>query len=73
MERTFLREVGMSFETWRRQARLMKAVELLVSGCAVKEVAFEVGYRQPSAFVEMFRAALGATPKAWVAALTAQA
>lgn len=70
MERTFLREVGMSFESWRRQARLMKAVELLISGCAVKEVAFEVGYRQPSAFVEMFRAALGATPKAWVAALT---
>ena len=60
----------MSFESWRRQARLMKAVELLVSGCAVKEVAFEVGYQQPSAFVEMFRAALGATPKAWVAALT---
>ena len=71
MERTFLREVGMSFESWRRQARLMKAVELLVSGCAVKEVAFEVGYRQSSAFVAMFRAALGATPKAWVAALTA--
>jgi len=73
MERTFLREVGMSFESWRRQARLMKAVELLVSGCAVKEVAFEVGYRQSSAFVEMFREALGATPKAWVAALKAPA
>jgi AraC-like DNA-binding protein/quercetin dioxygenase-like cupin family protein len=73
MERTFLREVGMSFESWRRQARLMKAVELLVGGCAVKEVAFEVGYRQPSAFVAMFRAALGATPKAWVAALTTPA
>src|SRR5581483_5120608 len=40
VERIFQREVGMSFETWRRQARLMKAVELLVSGCAVKEVAF---------------------------------
>jgi AraC-like DNA-binding protein len=69
MERIFQREVGMSFETWRRQARLMKAVELLVSGCTVKEVAFEVGYKQPSAFVEMFRTSLGATPKAWVAAL----
>ena len=56
-------------KTWRRQARLMKAVELLVSGCAVKEVAFEVGYKQSSAFVEMFRTALGATPKAWVASL----
>ena len=69
MERIFQREVGMSFETWRRQARLMKAVELLVSGNSVKEVAFAVGYKQSSAFVEMFHSALGATPKAWVAAL----
>jgi AraC-like DNA-binding protein len=73
IERLFQREVGMSFETWRRQARLMKAVELLVSGCSVKEVAFEVGYKQPSAFVEMFRASLGSTPKAWVAALAGRA
>lgn len=70
IERAFLRDVGMSFESWRRQVRLMKAVELLVSGCPVKAVAFEVGYRQPSAFVEMFREALGATPKAWTAALS---
>ena len=71
MERVFLREVGMSFESWRRQVRLTKAVELLVSGCAVKEVAARVGYRQPSAFVEMFRQTLGTTPKAWTAALPA--
>jgi AraC-like DNA-binding protein len=69
MERVFLREVGMSFDSWRRQVRLTKAVELLVSGCAVKEVAARVGYRQPSAFVEMFRQTLGTTPKAWAAAL----
>jgi AraC family transcriptional regulator of arabinose operon len=68
IERTFQKEVGMNFESWRRQARLMKAVERLVEGCAVKQVAFEVGYRQPSAFVEMFRQTLGATPKAWASA-----
>jgi AraC-like DNA-binding protein len=69
MERIFRREVGLNFEAWRRQVRLMKAIELLVGGCPVKEVAFEVGYRQSSAFVEMFRRTLGATPKAWAAAL----
>ena len=47
----------------------MKALELLVSGQSVKEVAFRIGYRQPSAFVEMFRRTLGTTPKAWIAAL----
>jgi AraC-like DNA-binding protein len=67
IERAFRREVGTSFELWRRQARLMKAVELLVSGHSVKEVAYEVGYEQTSAFVEMFRRTMGAPPKQWSA------
>ena len=69
IERCFRREVGTDFETWRRQARLMKAVELLVAGKSVKQVAFAVGYRRPSAFVAMFRKVFATTPKAWVSAL----
>jgi AraC-like DNA-binding protein/mannose-6-phosphate isomerase-like protein (cupin superfamily) len=69
VQRIFRREVGLSFESWRRQFRLMKAIELLAGGCPVKEVAFEVGYRRPSAFVEVFRGTLGATPKAWASSL----
>jgi AraC-like DNA-binding protein len=69
IERIFRREVGMSFETWRRQVRLVKGMELLVAGRPVKEVAFDVGYRQPSAFVEMFRQTLGITPGAWASTL----
>jgi AraC-like DNA-binding protein len=70
MQRIFRRDVGTDFETWRRQVRLMKAVELLASGRSIKEVAFAVGYQQPSTFVAMFRSCLGATPKAWISALT---
>lgn len=69
VERAFRRDTGLSFESWRRQFRLMKAIGLLVEGRAVKEVAFEIGYRQPGAFVQMFRGTLGATPKAWISAL----
>ncbi|MGD0617561.1 MAG: helix-turn-helix transcriptional regulator [Bryobacteraceae bacterium] len=65
IERMFRSEVGMDFESWRRQVRLMKGIELLVAGRSVKEAAFEVGYRQPSAFVQMFRKTMGTTPKAW--------
>jgi transcriptional regulator GlxA family with amidase domain len=65
IERAFRKEVGMDFESWRRQVRLMKGIELLVEGRSVKEVAFQVGYRQPSAFVQMFRKTIGTTPKAW--------
>jgi AraC-like DNA-binding protein/quercetin dioxygenase-like cupin family protein len=65
IQRIFRREVGSDFESWRRQARLTKAVELLVAGRSVKEVAYSVGYRQSSAFVESFRGTFGMTPKAW--------
>jgi AraC-like DNA-binding protein len=47
----------------------MKAIELLVSGQSVKQVADALGYRQPTAFVEMFRGILGATPGAWTKSL----
>jgi len=69
IQRVFRREVGSDFEFWRRQVRLMKAVELLVSGRSVKEVGFALGYRQPTAFVEMFRGILGTTPGVWIQAL----
>jgi AraC-like DNA-binding protein len=69
VERAFRHDVGLSFENWRRQARLMKAIELLVTGHSVKEVAYEVGYRQTSAFVEMFRRTMGTTPRAWASSV----
>lgn len=69
IQRVFRKEVGLDFESWRRQLRLMKAVELLVSGDSVKQVAFAVGYRQCSAFIEAFRRTFGTTPKAWIMAL----
>jgi AraC-like DNA-binding protein len=69
LERIFRREVGTDFECWRRQVRLMKAVELMVAGKRVKEVAYIVGYQHPSAFVTLFRQTFGTTPKAWISAL----
>jgi len=69
LERVFRKEVGIDFESWRRQVRLMKAVELLVAGLSVKEVAYSIGYQEPSAFVALFRNTFGNTPKAWISAL----
>jgi AraC-like DNA-binding protein/mannose-6-phosphate isomerase-like protein (cupin superfamily) len=65
LQRVFRREVGADFESWRRQARIMKAIELLAAGRSIKEVAFAVGYRHPTTFVTLFRRSLGVTPKAW--------
>ena len=69
-QRIFRREVGTDFETWRLQARLMKAIELMNAGKRIKFVAHAVGYRQASSFVAMFRRHLGQTPGAFVASLT---
>jgi AraC-like DNA-binding protein/mannose-6-phosphate isomerase-like protein (cupin superfamily) len=69
MQRIFRREVGTDFATWRRQARLMKAVEMLAAGRSIKEVSFAVGYRQASTFMAMFRRTFGLTPKAWISSL----
>ena len=60
--RTFAREAGMSFVRWRRLARLMRGYELLAEGCAVQEVAWEVGYGNVSAFIAGFRETFGVTP-----------
>ncbi len=69
IQRIFLSQVGSSFETWRRQARLMKAIELLVSGCSIKETSARVGYQHTGAFIKLFRNTLGKTPKAWISNL----
>jgi AraC-like DNA-binding protein len=61
-ERHFRSETGLSFRAWRRQARLMKAVEWLSLGAPVGEVAYRLGYEEPSAFVAGFRKAFGVTP-----------
>jgi AraC-like DNA-binding protein len=62
IERLFLGETGMTFGAWRKQARLHHALVLLAQGMPVTNVASEVGYASPSAFIATFKSALGTTP-----------
>ncbi len=61
-ERRFRQETGMTFRTWRQQAKLMRALEFLADGQPVNDVADQLGYEGPSAFIAMFRKAFGTTP-----------
>lgn len=70
LQRLFRNEVGVDADSWRQQVRLTRAIEFLVSGKSVKQVAFAVGYSQPSAFVAAFRRVFGKTPKAWTDTIT---
>jgi AraC-like DNA-binding protein len=63
LERLFRDEIGMTIGKWRQQLRLLHAMRLLASGRPVTLVALDVGYESPSAFIAMFKRALGATPK----------
>jgi AraC-like DNA-binding protein/mannose-6-phosphate isomerase-like protein (cupin superfamily) len=65
MERLFQEDVGMTFGKWRQQLRLMEAMRLLAEGAKVTHAALESGYSTPSAFISMFRKALGTTPSSY--------
>jgi AraC-like DNA-binding protein len=62
VERIFQEEVGMTLGKWRQQLRLMQAMRLLAARAKVTHAALEAGYSTPSAFIFMFRKALGTTP-----------
>lgn len=62
IERVFRRDVGMTLGNWRQQLRLMQGMRVLAEGAKVTDAAMEAGYSTPSAFISMFRKALGTSP-----------
>ena len=62
LERLFRKEMQLSFGLWRRQVRLLEAMDRLAAGTPVTSVALDLGYRSPSAFTVMFKRALDCLP-----------
>jgi AraC-like DNA-binding protein len=62
LSRLFRQQAGMSFPQWRNQFRLQHALVLLADGTPVTTTALACGWSNPSAFIEAFRRAFGATP-----------
>jgi AraC-like DNA-binding protein/mannose-6-phosphate isomerase-like protein (cupin superfamily) len=62
LARLFQRETGMSFVRWRQQLHVGLALQRLAAGQSVTNVALDLGYESPSAFIAMFRRMLGTTP-----------
>ena len=55
-------ETGMTFRELRRQTRILAALEYLSLGESVTNVALDVGFDSPSAFIQAFRSVTGKTP-----------
>ena len=64
IERAVLADAGMTLGEWRQRSRISRAIALLAGGGDVKDVALEVGYETPSAFVVAFKKYVGTTPAA---------
>jgi AraC-like DNA-binding protein len=62
LERLFLAETQMTLGRWQHRLRLIAALQLLAQDHPVTQVALEVGYNSPSAFIAAFRNELGTTP-----------
>ena len=62
LERRFLADGGLTLGEWRQRSRITRAIALLAGGSDVKDVALEVGYETPSAFVVAFKKYVGRTP-----------
>lgn len=68
VQRVFRAEIGIDFDAWRRQVRLMGVITLLSQGQSVKEAAYAMGYKQPGGLIGAFRRTFAETPKAWIRA-----
>lgn len=63
LARLFIQDTGMSFAEWRRQYRLMVALEQLASGLPVTTVANNLGYETAGNFSTMFRGVFHKSPR----------
>jgi AraC-like DNA-binding protein len=62
LSRLFSNDLGMTFPQWRTQLRLHHALVLLAEKTPVTKVANQCGWSSTSAFIDVFRRALGHTP-----------
>lgn len=62
ISRILQKETGMSYQAWRQQWRLLKAIEWLSEGKAVNDVAYGLAFSSDSAFISFFKQQVGETP-----------
>ncbi|WP_348944315.1 helix-turn-helix transcriptional regulator [Chitinibacter sp. FCG-7] len=63
LARHFQREMGLSFVQWRNRLRLLHAQAALKDGGSIQDIAWQLGYGNPSAFIAMFRQHTGVSPE----------
>lgn len=67
ISRILLRETGLSYQQWRQQWRLIKALEMLVAGQPQADIAAALEFASDSAFSAFFSKMTGRSPRAYLA------
>nr|WP_245519926.1 AraC family transcriptional regulator [Neorhizobium sp. R1-B] len=62
LARLVQQETGLTFGRWRQQLQLIIAIRCLAAGVTVQQVSGDLGYESVSAFITMFKKALGTSP-----------
>ena len=62
LQRHFRSQYGLTVSGWLREVRLREAYSRLLGGAMVKEVAFDLGYKQLSHFSRDFKSYFGVAP-----------
>jgi AraC-like DNA-binding protein len=62
LSRLFRSELGMTFHQWRTRLRVQRALVHLTRGLSVTETAAQVGWANPTSFIDAFREVVGHTP-----------
>ena len=66
LARLVAQKTGLSFGRWRQQLLLIIAMQRLAEGATVQQTAWGLGYESVTAFITMFKKALGAPPAKYV-------
>lgn len=69
LARLVVKETGLTFGRWRQQLHLIVAMRELASGASVQQVSADLGYESVTAFITMFKKALGKPPAKYLSSL----
>lgn len=65
ISRILRKQTGLSYQQWRQQWRLVKAIELLAERCSLSAVASQLDFSSDSAFSVFFKNMVGCSPRVY--------
>jgi len=70
LARLFAKETGLTLGDWNRRLLVQIALDELNKGASVQTVTANLGYKNPSAFIDMFKSVVGASPMKYIRGAT---